>query len=72
MEIIKNQFESGKLVKETRKMTKLNQLEFGKKFDRCRESIAKIENNKQEMGLSKFLEILKMSGLSFVIYKEEQ
>lgn len=70
MEIIKNQFESGKLVKETRKMTKLNQLEFGKKFDRCRESIAKIENNKQEMGLSKFLEILKTSGLSFVIYKE--
>ena len=70
MEVIKNQYNSGKLVKEIRKMTNLKQSEMAESIGRCRESIAKIELNRQEMGLTKFLEMLKNNDLNIVIYKE--
>ena len=71
MEIIKNQYNSGKLVKEVRKMSNLKQEELGKQISRCRESIARVENNKQEMTLSKFLETLKINNLNIVIFKND-
>ena len=51
-------------------MTNLKQSEMAESIGRCRESIAKIELNRQEMGLTKFLEMLKNNDLNIVIYKE--
>lgn len=71
MEIIKNQFNSGKLVKEIRKITNLKQSEMAEKIGKSRESVARVETNKQEMLLSNFLNMLKINGLNIVIFKED-
>lgn len=71
MEIIKNEYNSGNLVKETRKLAKLKQNELAKIINRSRVSISRVEINQQEMTLSKYLEILEKNGLSMVIFKED-
>lgn len=71
MEIIKNQYNSGNLVKQTRKLTKLKQEELAKIINRSRVSISRVEINQQEISLSKYLEILEKNGLSMIIYKED-
>lgn len=71
MEIIKNQYNAGELVRESRKLSRLNQEELAKQIDRTRESIARVEINNQKMSLNKFLELLEKNKLEFVIYKKE-
>ena len=71
MEVIKNEYNSGKLVRETRKMAKLKQEELGKMLNRSRVSISRVEINQQEMTLSKYLEILEKNKLNMVIFKED-
>lgn len=71
MQIDTRDLTEGEIVKKIRKITNLNQEQFGKKINRGRDSIAKIETNKQEMGLSKFLEMLKINGFNMVIFKED-
>ncbi len=71
MQIDTKDLTEGEIVKKIRKITNLNQEQFGKKINRGRDSIAKIETNKQEMGLSKFLEMLKINGFNMIIFKED-
>lgn len=72
MKIDTKDLTEGQIIKEIRKSTKLNQEEFGKMINRGRDSIAKIETNKQELGLSKFLEMIKKAGLNMIILKEDE
>lgn len=71
MEVIKNEYNSGSLVKKVRKLSKLKQEELAKSINRSRVSISRIEINQQEMTLSKFLEMLENNGLNIVIFKED-
>lgn len=71
MEVIKNEYNSGSLVKKVRKLSKLKQEELAQSINRSRVSISRIEINQQEMTLSKFLEMLENNGLNIVIFKED-
>lgn len=70
MKIIANNYTPGETIKIIRQWTELNQKEFGQTINYGRDSIAKIETDKNKITFNKLMEIAKKHNLIITIEKK--
>ncbi len=70
MKIIANNYTPGETIKIIRQWTELNQKEFGQTINYGRDSITKIETDKNKITFNKLMEIAKKHNLIITIEKK--
>jgi len=68
--MLANNYNPNEIIKIMRQWTELNQTEFGKKINRGRDAIAKIENDTNKISFDKVMEIIKKNNMIMIIEKK--